>query len=68
MQPVMDGAAAKDTDSSEENTVSPLGGCFEDTPLVVPTRGHLESIGKLMRGDLSGTRVAPEKTGAQHVL
>ena len=51
MQLVMDGAATKDTDFSEEKAGPALGSCFEDTPMVAPTRGHLDSIGKLMRGD-----------------
>ena len=47
----MDGAAAKYQDVSEEKVVSALKGGFEDTPTVVGTRQHLDSIRKLMRGD-----------------
>ena len=50
-QPVTDGAAAKDTDSSAEKSVSALGGCFEDTPHGGADSGHLDSIRKLTRGD-----------------
>ena len=52
-QPGMDGAAAaRGTDSTAAKVVPALGGSFENTPMVVPTRWHLDSIRKLMRGDL----------------
>ena len=64
----MDGAAAKHTGSSEGKAVSAQGGCFEDTPMVGPTRG-LDSICKLMLGDFYiGRGVPSEKTGAQQIL
>ena len=31
---------------------SALGGTYEDTPLVVPTRGHLDAVRRMLRGDL----------------
>ena len=42
----------EDTNTTDEKDVSALGGWFERTPMVVPTREHLDAIRKLMRGDL----------------
>ena len=41
-----------DESSMRNVDLSPLGENFEHTPLVVPIRGHLDSIKRLLRGDV----------------
>ena len=35
----------------DDNDTSALGESFEATPMVVPVRGHLDSIKRLLKGD-----------------
>ena len=37
----------------ERNLASAAGRDFQSAPLIIPTRGHLDSIKRLMKGDLS---------------
>ena len=49
---VTDAVAVEGTHATAENDVSALGEDFERTPMAVPTRGHLDSIRRFMKGDL----------------
>ena len=48
----MDEVALEGTHTTAENDVSALGEWYERTPMVVPTRGHLDAIRRFMKGDL----------------
>ena len=56
----VDGAAAVYTYPTEWTAVSTVGDCFENTPMVVLTRGHLDSIGRRDRNKRIG-RASPRK-------
>ena len=43
---------AGDVHSTGTQDVSALGESFDQTPLVVPVRGHLDSIKRLLKGDV----------------
>ena len=53
---VTDAVAVKGTHATSENDVAALGEDFERTPMVVPTRGHLDPIRRFMKGDLKNGR------------
>ena len=54
----MDVAEVKGMSATAEDEVSALGDAFWDSPMVVPTRGHLDSFRKLMREDLGSATIS----------
>ena len=58
----MDEVADEGTHTTAENDVSALDEKYERTPMVVPTRGHLDAIRRLMKGDFYIGRGARQRT------
>ena len=55
--------------STGTQEVSALGESFDKTPLVVPVRGHLDSIKRLLKGDIYiGPRVQTTVTSQEPIL